>query len=865
MRRTVIAGLRAHKLRLMLTAVAIVLGVAFVSGTLITGDTAEAAFFDSFARSARGVDVVVQPPQRNERARAQPDALPPRVPFESLSTVDEVAGVADVSGRLLESLPMLDRDGRVLSNFSRTGYGIDVPRVESLQIFTLADGRLPRRAGEAVIDVDTAAKTGYRPGDRITVLGAAPAGGSGKPAEHQLTVVGTIDLGANPTYSDTSVVGLLPDELKRLTNARGYTEIVATARPGTAPAELAGRVRDALDGGSYRVITGAEARQELAETAISYVEPFLMVILAFAMIALVVAAFVIYNTFTILVAQRIRELALLRCVGASRRQIFGAVLMESTVVGVVASVAGLGAGVGMGYGIWTVLRAMGMPMPGGALVIRPSTVAIALALGVAVTVASALLPARGATRVPPLAALRAQPQGRLTSRWRIALRVGFAVVLGGAGAAVSAYAVPQGYDGLLVLMGGGLLVFLALVVVLPLIVGQITAVVGLPARACGVAAKLADANARRNPGRVAATTTALMIGVALMTVFSVVLDTARVEGNAAVSRNFPIDYLIHGTYGGETMRSTDIPTDVAKTLRAAPEFSGVGQVRAASATVDNRPLGVEAVDPRALGSLIKLDVTDGSLDDLGPGKVAVSADDPPPALAGVAVGERVTVTPRGGKPRGYTVVARYHGSAYGGSLMVSWQEFTAVYGAGPDQAVLVKRADGVSTAAAAKALDALRRDFPLVQVNSIADRRAELETALDQVLGIFAALLGMAIIIALFGIANTLSLSVFERTRESALVRALGLTRGQLRATLLVEALLIGLVGAAIGVAFGITFGWAAATSMLTDIGGAGVPSIPVPQILMYVGIAALAGVLAGVLPARRAAKSSVVAAMADT
>lgn len=862
MRRTVIAGLRAHKLRLLLTAFAIVLGVAFSSGTLITGDTIEAAFFDSFARSAKGVDVVVSPPERT--ADREPGDEPARVPFEVLSTVDEVVGVAEASGRLVESLPLLDRHGRVLSNFGQTGLGIDVPETASLRAFTRTDGRLPQRAGEAVIDVDTAARTGYWLGDRITVLGA-PATGDAEPARHQLTVVGTIDLGANPAYADMSVVGMPADELKRLTHASGYAEVVAVARPGVSPEALAGQVRDAVGGDSYRVVTGAEARTALAEQAVSYVDPFLLMILAFAAISLVVAAFVIYNTFTILVAQRMRELALLRCVGASRRQVFGAVLAESTVVGVLASVVGLGVGVGMGYAIFAVMRSAGMPLPDGNLVIQPSTVVIALVLGVAVTVASAVLPARGATRVAPIAALRTQPQGRVTSRWRLVLRVAFALVLGGAGAAISFLAIPHGADGLFVLIGGGLLVFGALVVVLPLVVGWITALVGLPVRPFGVPAKLAIANARRNPGRVAATTTALMIGVALMTVFSVVLETVRVEGNAAVARNVPVDYLIFGTRGADGAQPTDVPTAVAATLRDRPEFAKVAQVRNAPATVDGDRLYVETVDPDGLGSLVRPDVVDGSLDDLGPGRISVSADKPPPALADVAVGDRITVTPPKGAPREYTVVARHDDGVFGGSLLMSWQDFTTVYGAGPDQAVLVKKADGVSTAAAAAALDALRHDFPLLEVNSMADRRAELEATLDQVLSVFAALLAMAVIIALFGIANTLSLSVFERTRESALVRALGLTRGQLRATLLIEALLIGLVGAAIGVAFGVTFGWAAATSMLADVGGGGLPSIPQAQLLLYVGVAALAGVLAGVLPARRAANSSVVAAMADT
>jgi putative ABC transport system permease protein len=448
-----------------------------------------------------------------------------------------------------------------------------------------------------------------------------------------------------------------------------------------------------------------------------------------------------------------------------------------------------------------------------------------------------------------------------TVRGRIALIVlALLVAAGGTYLTVLGQGMTKDKDTALVtLVSGGVLNFLAVLLVSPLFVGRLTAALGyLPGKVLGVPVKLAAANARRNPGRTAATTVALMIGVGLMSASTVLVASAEATATAELVENYPVDYFLEPTFlNGDGQAAPVVPVAVADTLRADRTFSGVARVRMTPATIEGSstiPLGT--VDP-AGQRVVTPKAVSGSMSPLRSGTIAIEKEEA--KRSNRKVGDVVKVTTEEGGNRTLTVAAIYQGTQTG-RAMVTWDDFAALHKADGDSMVLVRNADGVSPEKSREHIEQALADFPLVQVGSLADWRDKITGAVNQIIGVVAALLGFAILIALIGIMNTLSLSVFERTRESAMVRALGLTRGQLRGTLLAEALLMAVVGALVGVAFGVTYGWITTKTMFSD--NSFVMRMPVGQLLAYVGLAAVAGVIAAVLPARRATKSSVVSAL---
>jgi putative ABC transport system permease protein len=854
MLKVTLAGLRAHKLRLVATALAILLGVGFVAGTLVFGDTARAALFDQFARAATNVDVSVLPPAAPTGADKSTSDRAPELPLSTVDAVRAVPGAAVVEGRMQEYLPLLDRNGRLVGSGDHPGLAMSAGAEPRLRPYDVTTGRVPRAAGEAALDASTAARTGYRVGEAVTVLDT-------RQARHTLTLVGLISFGTSKQYADQAVVILTPADLTALAGATGYHQVVAIAAPEVSQRDLANRVRAALPG-TDRVATGARYRFDLANDAIKQVNPFLTALLVFAVIACVVAAFVIYNTFNILVAQRMRENALLRCVGASRRQVFGSVLVESAVVGLIGAAAGIALGLGVGYGLFSGADALGAPLPSHPLVLTATPVIVAVLLGMVVTVASALVPATRATRVPPLQALRTAPvpqAGRARGRL---LLVAPAVLAAGLGTLLTVAGSVNGNNraGTLMVVAGGMLNFLAVLLLSPLFVGPLTAALGwLPGRLFGVPARLAAANARRNPGRAAATTAALMIGVGLMSSASVAVATVRQTATDQIGAHYPVDYVLQPRRTGQ--QRSAIPEQVAARLRTGTGIGAVAEVRLDTSTVDGIGAVLGAVDPAGRAALARPQLSAGSYGDFRAGTVILFSG--ARAAGGKRVGDRVRIATEAGHSGTFTVVALATGQSQTGDALVTWGDFATLHPVSGDDMVMVKAARGVPPAASRAAVEAVTGDYPLVDVLSTADWRAQITSAVDQLIAVIAALLACAILIALIGIMNTLSLSVFERTRESAVTRALGLTRAQLRATLLVEALLMAAVGALVGVGFGLLYGWATSRVMFAGIAAA--VTVPVTQLLLYVAIAALAGVVAAVLPARRAARASIVAAMAET
>lgn len=845
MLRTTLWSLRGQLRRLVATTLAVVFGVAFVAGTLIFADTTRAGYTEAFARIATNVDVVVQPGE---------DGSAPLTEAQ-LAAVRALPDVSAAEGRMATPLTLLDRQGRPVTNAGDVGVAVSTDGDASLRPYEII-GRMPG-PGEALLDTDTAERLGYGIGDTITVIDSSED-------RRRLEVVGLIDFGVSRQYSGLSVVGLPAAAVVDLTGREDFREIAIRARAGVEPAALASAVASAVEAGQP-VVTGEQWRQDLLDEAASWLAPYSTLLLLFGLVSLIVAAFVIYNTFAVLGTLRVPQTALLRCIGATRRQVFVATLLESAIIGLAGGVLGVPLSVGVTYALAGLVNStVDIEIPVRSPVLGAGPVVAGLVLGSVVTVAAALVPAIRATRTRPVAALRDQPTAAPGAR-RVAVRAAFAVLVAAGGVAVTVlgYQHSDQNTSLLLIVLGGVLTFLGLLIAAPLYIGQLCALLGaVPARLLGTPATLAGANSRRNPGRTAITAATLMVGIGLMSVFTVVMSSVDVTTSRTLARNYPVDFVATGVQDDSAAAS--VPAGYADALRGRPEFDAVGQVRRVVATVDGSSIRVGAVDPASLGTLITPDLTEGTLADLTAGTAIVAAS--PARLGGTPVGATLSVAGERSAVSVRVVAvspALLPGNFGNLDLLVVWADLVTIAGEGADTAVFATTAPGVSPNVAAGALDALADRYPLVSVGGVASLRSDLESSIDSLLALVAGLLAITVIIALFGVANTLSLSVVERTRESATIRALGLTRGQLRATLLLEALLMAAAGALIGLGFGLAYGAVLVEKVLTNLG----PIVAVPWAWFggIVALVTLTAVLAALLPARRAARSAIVAAMVDT
>ena len=799
-----LAGLRLRWRRLLLSAAAVALGVAFAAGTLINTATVRASYYSQFAAQAKNVDATVEPPGAA------------RLPLSDLAAVRAVPGIAAAEGRLQASLPIVGADGR---GYAATAE--DLPADPRFRDYTVLSG-----GGSVLLDQDTAALNHVTAGTPITVL-------TDHGHKKRLVVTGIVDLGI--AHSTGSVLILPAATLRELTGADGYQRIDAAAAPGVSQSALAARL-SALHLTRASALTGGQLVNELAEENVGGEGLLSVGLLIFALVSLVVAALVIYNSFRALLAQRLREVALLRCVGATRRQIMAGILAESTVLGLAASIAGLAAG-----------TALAAALNSGRVELTETTIALSLAAGLTVTVGAALLPALAASRTAPVAALTAPQEGKVRGR---PTRIIASVLLAAAGLALTAAGLPDGQPGLLMIAAGGTICFLGFLVIGPLAAGPLAAALGwLPSRLLGVRMRLATVGARRNPARTATTTVALTIGIGLMTLFSVVLSTASQFAAHQVSRHFPADYLLSVNQGG-------IPQPVVTSLRGSSRIALAVGIRESEVSLDGRRVQLLAAEPAAYRSVFLPLVHSGSLSpvETGTGGLALSA----PEAAELHVEAGGTAEIDGHR---FAVDATFSDGVLDEAAVISWADFTSVLGPGEDTEVAVKARPGVPAAASAAAVDAAVADYPLIDITAQASLRAHLISSIRKLSTLLDGLLATSILIALFGMANTLSLSVLERTRESALLRALGLTRSGLRTTISLEAMLLGLMGAVAGVAFGLGFGWATGRAFLRNDGGP--VSYPVLQIAGYVALAAVAALAASVLPARRAARLTVIDGLA--
>ena len=845
--RATLAGLRARTARMVLSSIAIILGVAFVSGTLVLGNALNAQVHDELARQTQGVDASITVNHNNDTENStgsNSTANQTRLGPDTVEAIRKIPGVAGADGRGAATIPVIKPNGKAVPAFASA-----VETTQQLREYDLVSGAFPKADNEIALDVRTAKTTGIGVGQKISVLGD---GDKASP----LTVVGTYSQGTNALSISDYQVLLTQNAIAGLDKESGIYQIVVAAAPGTTQQQLVDRISAQL-GKAYSVQTGDAFTQDTLKNAGRGSGGLTQFMLIFALISLVVAAMVIYNTFTILIAQRTRELALLRCIGAERRQVFGSVLLEALVMGLVASVIGLGAGIGLAALLekavgWVTGEATSVAIP-----ITGTVVIAAFAIGVLVTVASAGFPALRATRVAPLAALRSQPDSHDEVRRTGVLRVvSAAVLLLGGGGLIGLGMGPKDPDSALFLVGGGTMVMLLGVIVLgPLIVGPINRLLGvIPTLLLGVPAKLATMNAGRNPRRTAATTAALVIGVTIVTMVTVVATSGKQAAGAEVDKRFPADFTVTSS-----VYDHPLPKTLADQLRATPQVAQVAaSVYTAMTVGQSGDQQVEGIDQTAIGTMVNPKLVSGDLKQLGPGAIALGK-----SAVGVAkLGDQLLVSTADGNKM-VKLVAVYDAQELPDALVTLDTFATLAPKVAGYTQILVKTKPGLSVSDAQAAMDKATAAVPVAEVSSAAATKEQLNSEIDSLLALMWALIGLAVVIALFGIANTLGLSVLERTRESALLRALGLTKAQLRLMLVIESVLMGVMGALMGVVLGGAFAWVLIEAMSSPDLQLKL-AIPGGQLGVLLLAAVFAAVLAALAPARRAARQSIVAGMAE-
>lgn len=842
MLRTTLKNLAARKLRLVATSIAVMLGVAFMAGTFVLTDTIGRSFDRLFDEVYSHTDAVVQGEAAFE---AELGTERPLIDAALLDVVRDVDGVDQVIPEVVGAAQVVGSDGDVVGGGAAGSFGQSwVPDDDGDDPFQLAEGERPEGTGEVAIDRYTARAGDLAVGDTTTLLTAT--------GSTEVTVTGIVTYGGADTVAGASVMLFDLASATELMGEEGkLNAIYATAEDGVDDEELTRRIAAALPDDGVEVVTGQEAADDVKDevrTALGFLNAFL---LTFALISLFVGSFIIYNTFSILVAQRSRENALLRAIGASRRQVLGAVLVESAAVGLVASLLGLLLGIGVATGLKAVLEAVGLDLPGGGVVVEPRTFVASIVAGLGVSVLSAVVPARRASRIPPLAALRDVAVDH-SGRSRVRLVLG--AVLAALGAAAVAGGV--GGDGDAGLAGlGATVLFVAVVVLGPILARPIIAAIGTPlARGRGVVGALARQNALRNPKRTASTASALLIGVALVGAISIIAASARASLDVALDRSFDGDFVVSaaGFTGG------GVSPVLADELAGLPELEEVTGISYANVQVEGSTDFVLGVDGPATAALFDLDVTEGSLDDLDADGLAVDRDTA--TDAGLRLGDPVEVA-FAGSTASTTVAAIYEDTdAIGGYLLDRQTLADHVDGPVLDSQVVASVAEGVDLATAGAAIERVADAYPQVTVQDREEFKEAQGAAVTTLLNMIYALLGLAVFIALIGIANTLALSILERTHELGLLRAVGMTRSQLRSMVRWEAVLISVLGAVLGLGVALLAGWSLVTALEDE--GLEVLQVPVTRLAVIVLLAGLAGVAASLLPSRRAARLDVLRAV---
>jgi putative ABC transport system permease protein len=842
-------GLLARKFRLVATALAVTLGVAFMAGTLVLTDTFGQTFNDLSAGVYKGTDAVV----RATSAFTGPQFTGEQRPFVDASlvgTLSRVPGVAAAEGSAYGYTRLIGKNGKALGNPANGAptLGGNWNQVATLNPWHLLAGHAPQGPGQVVIDKKSATDGHLGVGDFTTVLVLGPP--------QRVQVVGIIGFGAADSPAGASVVLFTTPVAQRLVAAPGkYTSIFFVAKPGISQQQVVSNLRQALPHG-LEAITGATMISETQNSfakALAFFNTFLLI---FAVVALLVGAFMIFNTFSITVAQRTRENGLMRALGASRRQVLGQVLAEAVVVGIIASVIGLAAGVAVAFGLKAMLAALGFGIPASGIVFTPRTALVAGLAGLTVTMVAAVSPARKAAKVPPVAAMQEMTAGSTGYGSKERVMVGSAVLVLGVATLLTGLFTDIA-SRVLVVGAGALLVFFGVSVLGRTVSLPLSRAVGAPLpRLRGVTGQLARQNAMRNPKRTAASASALMIGVGLVGFITILASSSTASVNSAIDRGFAGDIVIDS--GGGLMGGVD--PGLARKLGHLPQVQAATGLAIGIAQVNGKVEQLSGVDPAAASKIFDVSPVQGSITGLGRDGIAVYED--VAASQHLKLGSTIPVLFKD-TGRQMLTVALIYGEATGAPApryFLGNQAFNANFPVRYDSRVFVKKAPGVSTAAALAAVRGVATRYSGTTVMDQAAFKADQAKPIQQMLSLVYALLALAILIALLGIGNTLALSIFERTRELGVMRAVGMTRRQLRAMVRWESVIIALQGTVLGLLIGVFFGWALVLAMRNQ--GITEFSVPVLSLVIVVVLAALAGAVAAIWPSRRAAKLNILRAI---
>lgn len=829
------AQVLANRVRLALTVVAVALGVAFITGSLVLNDTAQRLFDEQFATATAGTDVTVRTATAFDSGmgvEVERDPLPAEAAGDIAARDDVAAAVPVAKGAARLQRQGVDLGGVQLSTWV----------AEPIGAYPLRDGRAPGTDGEVVIDRATADALRLRVGETITLAADRSV---------DARIVGLVGFGE----SDGPPVGSVA--LTTLTAAQeildlgdGLSEVLVTS--DLPVSELQQRLI-AQFGSDVQIATAQDLAAAGAEQAASNLEMLQVVLVAISVAALIIGAFLITNTFGIVVAQRTRELAVVRAAGATRRQVLSSVLTEALIVGLVASAAGVGLGVLCAYGLRALAGALGVSIPGGGLVIEPLAVLIAMTVGVLVTVTAAVGPAHRAADVSPLAAMRASAaEDRRLARGRILT----GIVLLTVGAVTAA--APSAGAPIVLLAAGLILALVGVVMIGPVVLRPVVALVG-GAAAGTVAGRMARDSALRAPRRTSATVMALAFGLALMSFVSVVGASVKAATGEQYREVISADVVIESA--GQEMLG-GVHSAVYDEVVAVPEVAAATRLKYGHWKDGGATSALTALDPEEIASVARFRMVGGELTDLESGGVVIA--ERVAAERGVTLGDELPMTfARAGEQRLPVVgiVADDSARALQTDYFVSLDTYTTLFMEDMDASILVLAAAGTSPAELATALDAALSDHPTVEVRDQAAVIAGRTQSVDQIFGLVTVLLAFAMVIAVLGIANTLALSILERTREIGLLRAVGMSRGSVALMVQAEAIVVAVVAVVTGLGLGIAASLAT-VGALSTIAPLGIV-LPVPQLLALASFVALAGVLAGMAPARRAAKLPVLEALA--
>lgn len=856
MLRTALRNVLAHKARLSMTALAVLLGVAFVSGTLVFGDTVTQAFRNASTENLKGVAVSVRAEYGPPAADGSHTASLTDEVADQIRALPEVTAVHPV---VHGNATLAAKDGSPY-NASHSWQNLATNYVPDGQAggeggksgdedsrYPLTQGRGPATKDEVALDAHTADKAGYQVGDTVRLATEGPT----------LTkkLVGVVDTddprvtaGGTLTLFDTATAQQL------FLKDGQFDEFAVASAAGTDNQALTTSIRELLPAQDASAISGAQLADEQSQRIAEETKALTQMLLVFAGIALFVGVFIIANTFTMLIAQRSREIALLRAVGASRRQVVRSVLIEAGLLGLVASALGFALGIGIATGLRPLLNASGAGLPEGPLVISTEAVLWSLAVGVLVTVLAAWLPSRRAARIAPIEALTTVDQAPPVRAMRLRNTLG--ALLTGAGGLVMLYlaTVEETDESLLmVAMFGSALTMCGMIMLAPLLSRPLINLAGrLTSRLFGVHGKLAKENALRNPRRTAATASALMIGLTLITGLSVAGNSADAALKKEAVQGLTADYKVSFDHGLDTTLGAKV-ADVPGVATSAALASAPLEARGSFAMLTG-------ADPAGLAEVVDLTFRSGSLADIGPGKIAISEDYA--KETGLAKGDSVDAKLGDDDTMKLTVVGVYQESRVVSEALGTMSDVLPHTYEGELDSVLVKAASGQSTSGLDTDIREALGNSPLLKVQNQEELTKEEAGAIAVLLNMVYGLLAMSLVIAVVGVINTLAMSVFERTREIGLLRAIGLDRTGIKQMVRLESIVISLFGAVLGIGTGIFLAWTGG-SLTANSFTTYETLLPWGRLALLLVLALVTGIFAALWPARRASRMGALQALA--